>query len=163
MLNSLPQLSLILGALLGGVVSDWVLSRTGSRRLARQGIASTCMFTCAGFVFVAYFLEQPVGAVLTISAGTLFAAVGGPSAYAITIDMGGQHLAKLFSCMNMVGNLGAASFILVTPWFLRHTNNWNAVVLAFGALYVVAGLCWLLLNPNGDIFQQSLWRNREGP
>jgi hypothetical protein len=75
--------------------------------------------------------------------------------------MGGAHLAKLFSCMNMVGNLGAAMFILGVPQFLKHTNNWDAVLLCFGALYVAAGIFWLLLNPNGDIFEQSWWRKKE--
>lgn len=159
-LNSLPQIALIVGYFLGGMVSDWVLSRTGSRRLARQGIASTCMFVCATFVLIAYFLRRPVSAVLTISAGTLFAAIGGPSAYAITIDMGGRHLAKLFSCMNMVGNLGAALFIFGTPWFLRQTGQWDAVMLTFGGLWICAGIFWLLLNPNGDIFEQTWWRKR---
>jgi sugar phosphate permease len=161
LLNSLPQLSLIVGALLGGMVSDWVLSRTGSRRLARQAVASTCMFLCASFVALAYSLANPLLAVLTISAGLLLAAVGGPSAYAITIDMGGRHLAKLFSCMNMVGNIGAGLFIIGVPWFLRITNSWNTVLITFGGLYVAAGIFWLLLNPNGDIFQQSWKKERE--
>jgi sugar phosphate permease len=160
-LNSLPQLSLILGAWVGGIASDWVLSRTGSLRLARQGVTATSMFLCAAFVFCAYFVQQPLLAVLIISAGTLFAAIGGPSAYAITIDLGGRHLAKLFGCMNMVGNLGAAAFIVGTPWFLRRTDNWDAVLLIFGGLYVAAGLFWLLLNPNVDIFQQSLWQSKQ--
>lgn len=159
-LNSLPLAALIFGSLFGGMFSDWVLSRTASRRLARQAIASSCMFACALFVFIAYFLRQPVVAVLTISAGTLFSAIGGPTAYAISIDMGGRHLAKLFSCMNMCGNLGAALFTFGTPWILRYTNSWDAVVLTFGALWIGAGIFWLLLNPNGHVFQQSLWRGK---
>jgi sugar phosphate permease len=162
-LNSLPQTALIIGSLFGGTFSDWVLSRTASRRLARQAIAASCMFTCACFVFIAYTLRQPVLAVLTISAGTLFSAIGGPTAYAITIDMGGKHLAKLFSCMNMCGNVGAAMFIFGVPWFLDATGKWDAVVLMFGALWVGAGIFWLLLNPNGDIFQQSLWKKKPHP
>ncbi|MGE0758544.1 MAG: MFS transporter [Pirellulaceae bacterium] len=156
--NSLPLIALILGAFAGGATSDWILSRTGSRRLARQGVAATCMFLCAAFVLAAYFVQHPIYAVLMISAGTFLAAVGGPSAYAITIDMGGDHLAKLFSCMNMIGNLGTVCFILGVPQFLRLTQSWDTVLLCFGVLWVGAGLCWLLLNPNGDIFQQSFWR-----
>jgi MFS family permease len=158
-LNNLPQVAIILGALLGGVVSDWVLTRTGSRRMARH-VSASCMFICAIFVFIAYFLRDPKLAVLTISAGTLFASVGGPSAYAITIDMGGKHVAKLFSSMNMVGNLGAAAFIFGAPWFVNFTGAWDAVLLTFCGLWIVAGIFWLLLNSNGDIFQQSLWRTR---
>ena len=37
----------------------------------------------------------------------------------ITIDMGGRHVAPVFSTMNMAGNLGAMLFPLAVPWFVR--------------------------------------------
>ncbi len=160
-LNSLPLCAIVVGSLAGGLVSDWVLTVTGSRRWARQGVASSCMLVCAAFVFASSSIRDPLLAVLVVSAGTMFGAIGGPSAYAITIDMGGRHIAKLFGCMNMVGNLGAALIIQGVPWFLKWTDQWDQVVLMFGGLWLGAGLFWLLLNPNGDVFQYSLWRSAE--
>lgn len=160
-LNSLPLLAIVTGSLLGGIVSDWVLTVTGSRRWARQGVASSCMVTCSAFVVLARTIDHPVLAVLVISAGTLLGAIGGPAAYAITIDMGGRHVAKLFGCMNMVGNLGAASISLGVPRFLKWSGDWEQVLLLFAGLWLAAGLFWLLLNPNGNVFQYSWWRAPE--
>ncbi|MCA9225694.1 MAG: MFS transporter [Planctomycetales bacterium] len=163
-LNMLPQLALVAGSLLGGTVSDAILQLTGSLRLARQGVASAAMIGCALCVFLALWVEQPWLAVALISVGTFGAAVGGPCAYSITIDMGGRHVASLFAVMNMVGNLGASAFILLTPkllaaaddYGLDTNSSWNAVLVAFSLLYVGAAICWLLLRPRGTVFQQAL-------
>jgi nitrate/nitrite transporter NarK len=155
-LNSLPMITLVIGSLSGGLMSDGLLALTGSRVIARKWLAAGCMTLCATLVFVAYFVQNPFAAVLIISAGSFCAAVGGPCAYTITIDMGGRHVGTLFGTMNMVGNLGALAFVFGVPWFLDLTGNWDSVLLLFGFLYVGAGLFWLLLKPEGDIFEQSL-------
>jgi len=116
LLNSLPLVATILGAFIGGAVSDFILARSTSLRLARSGLAAVSMLLCASFVFGAYFIQQPVLAVMTISLGTFCAAMGGPCAHTVTIDMGGRHIAVLFATMNMIGNLGAAAFwLLLNP------------------------------------------------
>lgn len=156
LLNSLPLAAIVGGCVLGGMVSDWVLTVTGSRRWGRQGVASICMLICSAFVFASSSVRNPLVAVLLISAGTMIAAIGGPTAYAITIDMGNRHVAKLFGCMNMVGNLGAGLVTIGIPYFLKMTGQWDQVLYMFGGLWFAAGVFWLLLNPNGDVFQYSL-------
>lgn len=155
-LNSFPLMALVAGSLLGGFVSDGVLAITNSRRLARSGLASLCMFSCALLVFLAARTQEPWLAVMLISTGTFFAAVGGPCAYTITMDMGGAHVATLFGTMNMIGNLGAFAFIYGVPWFLDRTGDWNSILLLFGSLYVAAAVFWLVLKPQGTILDQAL-------
>ncbi len=156
-LNTLPLLTLVAGSLLGGAVSDLVLKATGSRWLARSGVAGISMIVCAAFIGIAYFVQNPILAVLLISVGTFGSAVGGPCAYSITIDMGGRHVATLFGAMNMVGNLGAMTFIRAVPIFQQQTQSWDAVLLLFAGICTAAAVCWLLLNPNGTVFDQAIW------
>jgi ACS family glucarate transporter-like MFS transporter len=155
-LNMLPLLALVAGSLIGGAVSDRVLHITGSRWLARSGVAGASMLVCALFIGLAYFIQNPLLAVIVISLGMFGSAVGGPCAYSITIDMGGRHVATLFGAMNMVGNLGAMAFIRVVPLFQQWTGSWDAVLLLFVAICIAAAVCWLLLNPKGTVFEQSL-------
>lgn len=150
-LNSLPLLAVVIGSPAGGILSDWVLALTGSRRLSRQGVAMTGMLSCAALVVASYFITDAVWAVLAISAGSFFAAFGGPCAYAATIDMGGRHAPTVFSTMNMLGNFGAALFPAAVPYLLRMgfpagENNWNLVLLVFAAMFVGAAVCWLLAD-----------------
>ena len=160
LLNSLPLAASILGAFIGGAVSDFMLARCASLRLARSGLAAVSMLLCASLVFSTYFIQQPLLAVMTISLGTFFAAVGGPCAYTVTIDMGGRHIAVLFATMNMSGNLGAFLFIWLVPKIIGWTGSWDGVLALFGILYLAAAAFWLLLNPKGTILDHSLFSSR---
>ncbi|MEX1096545.1 MAG: MFS transporter [Planctomycetales bacterium] len=158
LLSSLPLLATILGGPCGGRLSDGLMVRTGNPRLARQSVAIGSMLGCALLIFAAYPIQNPTLAVLVISGGAFCAAFGGPISYTITIDMGGRHVAPVFSTMNMAGNIGAVAFPYVVPDILEWSGqNWNAVVLLFGGLYVAAAACWGLLDPRGTVLERSLW------
>jgi MFS family permease len=161
-LTALPILAALLGALSGGTVSDWVLSRTGNRRLARQGVAVTGLSCCAMCIFIASLvyesIEGPLPAVLLISAGAFCASLAGPASISTTIDMAGKHVATIFATMNMSGNIGAMVFPIVVPILLGETGaaeNWNQVLFMFCGIYVAAALCWLFLKPTGTFLDQS--------
>ena len=108
--------------------------------------------------FWALVIENALAAVLVISAGSFLAALASPCAYAMTIDMGGQHVATVNATMNMMGNFGAWAFPIFVPWLLVRFGNWDAVLVVFGALYVISALFWLLLKPEGTVFEQALCR-----
>lgn len=155
-LTSLPLWATVVGAVCGGRLSDAIYARTGSRRLSRKWLAAASMALCALLIFVSYGVRDPQLAVLLISCGAFAAAVGGPCAYAITIDMGGDHVAPVFSLMNMTGNIGAVVFPFVVPEIVAATNSWNGVLFLFALLYVAAAAAWLFLNPQGTVLEHSL-------
>src|SRR5262249_49700201 len=58
-LTSLPLYGVVVGSLVGGAASDFVLARTGSRRLGRQGIGLLSMLLGALCIFVARPIADP--------------------------------------------------------------------------------------------------------
>ncbi|MBX3439765.1 MAG: MFS transporter [Planctomycetaceae bacterium] len=166
-LNAIPLLASLVAALISGGLSDWVLLRTGSRALARKGVALSSLIVCSLLVFGAYFIPDPQWATLSIGAGAFFAACAGPSAYATTIDLGGRHVASVFATMNMAGNFGSALLSTLVPQFRQlinrspalleffDGNSWNAVLVLFGTMYLLAALCWLPLREHGSVFDES--------
>jgi nitrate/nitrite transporter NarK len=42
----------------------------------------------------------------------------------------------------MCGNFGAASFPIVVPWLIAHAGGWDAVLVGFGTIYIVAAMLW---------------------
>jgi sugar phosphate permease len=151
---SLPLAAVIIGSPLGGIVSDAILSYTGSRRIGRQAFAATCMLLCAALILLAYRTEDLATASLIIAAGSFCAAFGGPCAYAITMDMGGKHVATVFSTMNAVGSLGSFLFPVIVP-YLAESSGWGSVMWAFAGIYVGAAVAWVSFNPNGTISRPS--------
>ena len=163
-LTSLPLCAFGVGSLVGGWLSDWLLVRTGSPRLSRQGLAIVSQLTCALFVLAAYPVQDSTLAVLIISAGSFCAAVGGPVAYAVSADIGGHHVRSVFSLMNMWGNIGAFAFPLAVPWFFGKgkETNWDGVMVLFGAIHVAAALCWLGFHPGRPILPERAAGSPEG-
>jgi hypothetical protein len=90
-----------------------------------------------------------------ISAGCLFMTIGGVNAYAITMDLGGRHVATVFSTMNMCGSFGAAAFPVYVGKLLDVTGNWDYVLFSIAGIYIAAATCWALLNPNGTLFDDA--------
>lgn len=155
-LTSLPLLGGVLGGLVGGPVADAVLRRTGSRRLSRQLPGAASQFACGGLIVAAWFVADPVPAVLLIALGSFLFAFGGCAAYTVTIDIAGRHVATVFGTMNMAGNLGAAACPTVVGWIIdRQLAGWNSVLLLFAGIYLVAGLFWLALDPQGTLFDDA--------
>jgi MFS family permease len=147
-----PPIGGMLGGLLGGVISDWLLRRTGNARLSRQGLAVVAMVACFAVALAAYFVSDPQTAVLLISVGAFCGYIGGVSAYAVAIAMGGRRVAIVFGTMNMSGNVGAALFPMAVGWIVAETGNWNLALLLFASLFALDAVCWALLNPKGTLF-----------
>ncbi len=152
LLAGVPLWMLILGGIVGGALSDWILARTGSRRWARQGFSVINLLACAGLFALASQVESIHLAVLLIGAACLAMALGGVSAFAITMDMGGAHVAIVFSIMNMAGSVGSAVFPKYVGWLLEKTHDWSHVLISIALIYLAAAICWSLLNPNGSVF-----------
>jgi nitrate/nitrite transporter NarK len=150
-----PGIAGMVGGILGGFVSDLVLTATGSRRLSRQGIAIVGMFACTALALAAYFASDPRGVVLLISLAAFAGTFGGVSGYSVCIDFGGRRVGTVISVMNTCGNVGAGVFPLLVGFLVTLTGNWNFVLPLFAAIFAIDGICWALLNPSRPLFEDD--------
>jgi ACS family glucarate transporter-like MFS transporter len=144
-----------IGSAGGGWISDRILIATGSRSLARKWLSAVSALACTGLILVTPAIDSAVAAVLVISLGTFVAALSGPCAYAITIDLGGTHFVSVFSTMNMCGNIGSAVFPHLVPPLVDATGSWHAVLYLFAGIYGAAGLIWMCLDADAEIFPRE--------
>jgi ACS family D-galactonate transporter-like MFS transporter len=151
LLTALPLLAVVAGSMLGGALVDWLWRRTGSLRISRQYTAVAALAACAACIGAAYFVSNVYGAVCLISMGTFCGTLAGPPASATTIDKAGDHTEQIYGMMNMTGNLGAAACPLAIGFLVEETGNWNLVLLVFVGIYATAALCWVFLDPRGQV------------
>lgn len=142
----------VVGSLTGGFFSDWLLLRTGNKRLSRQGIAVVGMGLCSLLIVASYFVSDVQQSIALITLGAFCATFGGVSGYTVAISFGGRQVATVFSTMNMFGNLGAALFPLTAGWLVAQTGNWNLILFLFVFVMAIDALCWAFLNPQGTLF-----------
>jgi MFS family permease len=154
-LSAWPPLGVMLGGLGGGLASDWLLARTGRRRLSRQGVAMVGMSVCALLTALAYFITDPRQAMLILSFGAFAGSFGGVSGYTLAIELGGTRVGTVFSVMNMSGNIGATLFPLGVGWFVERTGRWDLVLFFFSGCFAAAAVCWSFLNPRRPLFEET--------
>jgi MFS family permease len=147
-----PGVGGMLGAALGGTVSDWLLRRTGSERLSRRWLSFAALVACTGLTLGACYAGDLDLAVFLLSAGAFCSYVSGVSAYAVAIGYGGKRVATVFATMNMSGNVGAGLFPLAVGWVVAETGNWEYALFLVAGLFAAAAVCWALLDPRGTLF-----------
>ena len=156
-----PGLAAVTGGVLGGIASDFILRKTGNRRLSRQGVAVTGMVFCTALAGAAYFVRDVNVAVLLISLGAFWGTFGGVSGYAVCIDFGGRRVGMVISVMNMCGNVGAGLFAFAVGWLVRAGEHgerspyWDLVLPLFAAIFAIDAVCWALLNPKRPLFEDA--------
>jgi MFS family permease len=148
-LTSYAGFAAMLGTICGGYASDWLLARTGSKRIARQGLAAAGMAACCLLIIASSFIGDVNAAISLISAGAFSACFGGVAGYTVAIDYGGKRVGVVFGAMNMWGSFGAMLFPVTVGWLVSATGTWNAALYAFAALMAVDAVLWALLNPHG--------------
>jgi len=154
-LTTCASVAAMLGVIGGGYFSDWLLARTGSKRIARQGLAATGMALCAALIVASFFVTDVTAAIALISAGAFIACFGGVAGYTVAIDYGGDRVGVVFGSMNMSGAFGAMLFPVTVGWLVSVTGTWNAALFAFAALMAVDAVLWLLLNPRGRFLEAT--------
>ena len=98
-LASWPPLAGMCGGLVGGLLSDWLLRRTGNHRLSRQGMACGAMVVCTVVALAAYFTTDARIVALLLSVAAFCGLMGGVSGYAVAIRFGDRAAAAgLLSC-----------------------------------------------------------------
>lgn len=135
------------GCLGGGWLVDFVWRRTRSLRASRSGVGVVCLGLTGMLILSAYFVPNLGSAIALLVAAAFLAALGGPCAYSTAIDISGRHVAPFFGMMNMWGNIGAGVTPILLGLLFSQIDNWNVVLIIFGAIYLFGAVCWALIDP----------------
>ena len=160
LLAGCPLLIGMSGCLLGGILSDRYIRRTGDRKWGRRlfgmigyGGAGLCYFAAAGvkladpnnlFLF-AFFL---------ILMGFMNDLIMAP-AWAVCQDIGRDYAATVSGTMNMFGNLvGAVSTLLVTGLLMKNYPGTQGILICFtmyGVVYFIGVGLWMMIDATKPI------------
>jgi MFS family permease len=145
-LSSLPYLAIAAGVLAGGALSDYLRPRLGARIGSRvPGLVGFPLAALAASA--AAFTPDGLTAALLLSCAAGLAAAGIAPAWAICVEIGGSHSAVVGGAMNTFGNLGGTLSPLVVGLCVDRLHSWTLPLFSISLLYLVAGACWLAIDP----------------
>jgi sugar phosphate permease len=142
LLTSLPLAFGIAACISGGVLSDWIIRRTGSRSWGRRINGSIGMLVASAAIVATVWVESvPLLAFLLCLVFVANDLAMGP-AWASCADIGERAAGTLGGAMNMMSNIAGAVSALVIGFLFKHGRpSW--VFLIFACCYALAALCWL--------------------
>jgi ACS family glucarate transporter-like MFS transporter len=160
LLAGCPLLVGMFGCLLGGVLSDRYIRRTGDRKWGRR------LFGMLGYAGAGLFYLAAVGVKLA-DPGNLFVFAGClimmgfmndlimAPAWAVCQDIGRDYAATVSGAMNMFGNLvGAVSGILVTGLIIQSVPGTTGILICltmYAVVYFLGVGLWLLIDPTKPV------------
>jgi MFS transporter, ACS family, glucarate transporter len=169
LLGGAPMLVGMAGCLIGGILTDRYVRRTGDRKWGRRlfamigyGMAGLFYLAATGFLGSdAMFVDNLwLFAMCLMLVGFFNDWNMGPS-WAACQDVGRRYSAIVSGTMNMVGNLGAVLGLQVTGRILRaytpegsavpDTAGYTVLFTVYAAVYAFGVLTWLLINASKPI------------
>ena len=144
-LQGVPLWAGMISCLSGGAASDWLIRRLDSRKWGRRLVGLVAL----GLAGVATILTPTLSEVwqLTIVLGAWMFfndAMLGP-AWASCADIGERHAGSLSGAMNMTGAFAGAIGVRMAGGWLE-AGHYGLMFGVFAVCYVVAALCWPLVD-----------------
>jgi MFS family permease len=151
LLAGAPLLAGYLACLVGGLLTDAFIRRTGDRKWGRRLFGVVGHGVCALCYFLSLAASSPELFVLAIALASFWNDLTMGSAWASCLDIGRQYSGIVSGCMNTVGNLGGAAAGVITGLVLDvfkgqgrpAAQAWTVNFVLFGSVYVAASLLWL--------------------
>ena len=115
----------VVGDTIGGVLSDWLLKRTGSRDIARRNLVVAGMLGAMLSLLPLLFVQDLVVAAICLSLGFFFAELTIGPMWAIPMDIAPQYSGTASGLMNVGSAFAAIVSPVVAGWIIDTTGNWN--------------------------------------
>jgi ACS family glucarate transporter-like MFS transporter len=142
-----PLLFAAAGSFSVGMLTGPLARRLGSYRNARRLIGAVSMLSAGLLVIVHMKTEAILPAVLLMGCVAFFTDLTVPTAWSTCMDVGGKFTGTLSGSMNMFGNLGSMTAPIAMGYMVRSTGNWNYAIYSMVAAYLLAAVCWPLMDP----------------
>jgi MFS family permease len=149
LLAGAPLLLGSLACLIGGLLTDAFIRRTGNRKWGRRLFGAVGHGVCAVCYLLSPLAPSPWLFVLAVALAAFWNDLTMGAAWASCLDIGGKYSGIVSGCMNTVGNLGGAAAGAATGWVLVQfgaERGWIINFVSFGLVYVAAMLMWLLFD-----------------
>ncbi|HEX8911530.1 MAG TPA: MFS transporter [Humisphaera sp.] len=144
--------------LAGGALSQWVVARTGWRRLGRALFPIFGAATAATSMFLIPQMRTPLQATVLLCLGSAAYDFGQASNWATIVDVGGRYAGTAAGLINTIGNMGNA-FQPVVGALIFTAVGWDWLFTVYAAAFLTAGSMWLLIDPRRTFYVDVLFED----
>jgi MFS family permease len=137
----------VLGDALGGIVSDWILRKTGDLNKARRNLVVGSYLCSLVFMIPILFSHNLLWASIGLSLGFFFAEFTVGPMWAIPMDIAPRFSGSASGLMNTGSALAAIVSPLVFGYVIDKTNNWDLPFLGSIVLLCLGSIAAFWMKP----------------
>lgn len=153
--SALPLLGGAAAGVIGGLLNDWFIRRTGNRRWSRSGVAMAGKGMAALLLFTALaWYDRPYVFCVFLFFVKLFGDWSLATTWGVVTDIGGRATATVFALNNAVAGvalIGAPALF----GYLAKEYGWYSVFVTVGVTYTLCALSWLAINCSIPLFEST--------
>ena len=152
-LAGLPLAAGVVSSLSGGIVSDLLIRRLGSRKWGRRLVGCVVLAMAGVATSCTPWVEEDWQLAIVLGAWMFFNdAMLGP-AWASCADIGERYAGTLSGAMNMTGAFAGAAGMTLAGWWLD-VEQYVLLFTVFAASYALAALCWFAIDVTKPLAQR---------
>jgi MFS transporter, ACS family, glucarate transporter len=153
--SALPLLGGAAAGVIGGLLNDWFIRRTGNRRWSRSGVAMAGKAMASLLLFTALFwYDRPYVFCTFLFFVKLFGDWSLVTTWGVVTDIGGRATATVFAFNNAVAGvalIGAPALF----GYMAKEYGWYWVFVTVAATYALCALSWLAINSSIPLFDSK--------
>jgi MFS family permease len=153
-ITGLPLFCGGIACLVGGMLSDALVRRTGRKWLGRAVFPICGYTTAAAAMFGMRWTQTPEEAAVLLCVAGAASDFGQGANWATIVDIGGRYAGTATGFINMVGNAGN----YLQPYIgalIFGSLGWDFLLGVYAVTYLAAASLWLFINPNRTFYHEE--------
>jgi MFS family permease len=153
--SALPLFGGAAAGIIGGLLNDWFIHRTGNRRWSRSGVAMAGKAVAALLLFTALaWYDRPYVFCVFLFFVKLFGDWSLATTWGVVTDIGGRATATVFALNNAVAGVALVGAPALFG-YLAKEFGWYSVFVTVGVTYALCALSWLAINCTIPLFESE--------
>jgi MFS transporter, ACS family, glucarate transporter len=152
--TSLIFIPAIATSLIGGMFSDWLVRKKGLK-FGRRSLGMLSMGVNSILFLIEATTANDTVLVTCFIAGFACQLLLGVIAFAVCLDIGGNHAGAVSGFMNCIGQTGAFFLAIVFGRIVDTTHNFNSPLFVIAGLLFVGSLLWFVVDPTKKLVEKE--------
>jgi len=154
-LAPLPLFGGSVGVMVGGLITDHLLRKTGNLKFSRRAVCISALLLSAVSIVPAALFAKPVPVIIGLILCNFFVSLCSAPTWATSLDIAGGYAGTVSAVMNMIGQL-AGSVSAIVFGALVQKARWIAPFYIMAVILVGSAMLWaFVIDPERTVLERA--------
>jgi MFS family permease len=135
----------------GGVISDYLLRRTGRKAIARSLMVTVCLLLALSALIPAILVHELIPGVISFTLALLFLDTAITPMWIATMDIAPDYTGSASALMNAAGAVAGILSPVAFGWILDLTGSWTMPFIASMGLMLLGSVTAFWIRPDEEL------------